>query len=108
MTRTMLRDALSALAAVTLVSAATGAPASAQGKSIRAYQAEVSIDAVRGLKPKAQKRAPLGVGQDVMSLAGPASRQTANGQDWRWFQDYGGGKYSQPSVQKELSLSDDQ
>jgi hypothetical protein len=84
----MLRDALSALAAVTLVTASVSS--AAQSKSIKAFQAEVA----RGAKLKAPK------------LAAP--RQTANGQDWRWFQDYGGGKYSEPSVQKELSLSDEQ
>jgi hypothetical protein len=94
-TRTMLRDALSALAAVTLVTAGANSAASAQSKHIKAFQAEVAMDAVRGAKPKAPK------------LAAPP-RQTANGQDWRWFQDYGGAKLSQPSVQKELSLSDDQ
>ena len=96
MTRTMLRDALSALAAITLISAASGATASAQGQSVRAYRAEVALDAVRGPKPKAAKRfgtrkeaAPLGVAQDVMSLAGPAPASTPNGQNWRWWQDYG-------------------
>jgi DNA-binding FadR family transcriptional regulator len=43
MTRSMLRDALSALAAVTLVSTAAGSPASAQAKSIKSYQAEVGL-----------------------------------------------------------------
>ena len=82
MTRSMLRDALSALAAVTLASTAAGGPASAQGRSIKAYQAEVSIDAVRGLKPKSLKAAK--------EPATPA--RNPNWQDWRWWQDYGGGK----------------
>ncbi|HSD92302.1 MAG TPA: hypothetical protein VLB11_04680 [Methyloceanibacter sp.] len=106
MTRTMLRDALSALAAVTLASAAPGAAASAQGQSVRAYRAEVAIDAVRGPKPKAAKRlgaqtqaAPLGVAQDVMSLTGPAPASTPNGQNWRWWQDYGGGSLTAGSTQ---------
>ena len=98
MTRSMLRDALSALAAVTLVSTSAGGPASAQGRSIKTHQAEVALDAVRGLNPKSLKAAKE-----------PAPRaRNPNGQDWRWWQDYGGGRYSQPSVQKELSLSDDQ
>ena len=96
MTRTMLRDALSALAAVTLASAAAESPASAKGHALKAYQAEVALDAVRGAKPKSLKAAK--------ELTTPA--RNPNGQDWRWFQDYGGGRFSQPSVQKELSLSD--
>jgi hypothetical protein len=93
MTRSMLRDALSALAAVTLVSATTGSAAAAQAKSIKVYQAAVALDAVQGLKPKALKAAK--------ALAMPA--RNPNGQDWRWFQDYGSGKY-QPSVQRSCRL----
>ena len=114
MTRTMLHDALSALAAATLASAAPGFSASAQGKSIKVYHAVVAMDAVRGPKRNTpdsldtEKQAtPKGVAQDAMSLAGPVPRRTTTGQDWRWWQDYGGGRHSQPSVQKELSLSDD-
>ena len=95
MTRSMLRDALSALAAVTLASAAAESPASAKGHALKAYQAEVALDAVRGATLKAAKE-----------LTTPA--RNPNGQNWRWFQDYGGGRFSQPSVQKELSLSDAQ
>ena len=82
MTRTMLRDALSALAAVTLVSAASNSPAAARARSIEAYQAEVALDAVRGLEPKSLKAAK----------EQPPPSRNPNGQDWRWFQDYGGGK----------------
>ena len=98
MTRSMLRDVLSALAAATLVSAAPGGPATAQGQSIKAYRAEVAMDAVRGAKA-----------QTTMTAKQPSTPSHANSQNWRWFQDYGGGsRFSQPSVQKGLSLSDDQ
>ena len=94
MTRSMLRDVLSALAAATLVSG----PATAQGQSIKAYRAEVAMDAVRGAKA-----------QTTMTAKQPSTPSNANSQNWRWFQDYGGGsRFSQPSVQKGLSLSDDQ
>jgi hypothetical protein len=106
MTRTMLCDALSALAAVTLISGAANGPASAQAKSVKSYQAEVAIDAVRGPKPKGAKRlgaqnqaAPLGVAQDVMSLTRPTPASTPNGQNWRWWQDYGGGSLTSGSMQ---------
>lgn len=95
MTRMMLRDALSALAVTTLASGAAGDPASAQGKSVKVFRAEIAMDAVRGAKSStlgAEKQAaPLGA-QDVMSLTGPAPRRTPTGEDWRWFQDYGGGR----------------
>jgi hypothetical protein len=98
MTRTMLRDVLSALAAATLVSAVPGGAALAQGKSLKTFHAEVAMDAVRGAKAKT-----------AMTAKQPSSPSNANSQNWRWFQDYGGGsRFSQPSVQKGLSLSDDQ
>ena len=93
--------------------------ASARGRSIRSHHAKVAVDAVRGLKPKTPKDLGtqqwdprLDAGQDVLSLAGRAPRRTATGQDWRWWQDYGGGRHSQSltpgSVQKGLSISDEQ
>jgi hypothetical protein len=75
MTRTMLRDALSALAEVTRVSAATCGQASAQSKFIMAYQAKVALDAVR-------------------RRTGPALRRPVPGENWRWWQDYGRGTIS--------------
>jgi hypothetical protein len=102
-TRTMLRDALSALAAVTLASAAT---ASAEGQSQKTYRAEVAMDAVRGPRPKAAQTlgaqtegAPSNVGRNVMSLTGSAPANTLNGQNWRWWQDYGGGSLTAGSMQ---------
>jgi len=100
MTRTMLRDALSALAAVTLVSAATGAPASAQGKSIRAYQAEVSIDAVRGLKPKAQKRALWVSGRTLCRSQGRPHGKRRTGKTGAGFRTMAGGNIPSPRCKK--------
>jgi hypothetical protein len=101
MTRTALRDALSALASVTHVSGAACGAAVAQSKAIKVHRAEVAVDAVRGPKPMTPMS--RGVARDVMSLAGPATRRTATGHDWRWWQDYGAGRYAQASVQTELS-----
>ena len=110
MTRPIVRDALSALAAATLAAAAPGGPALAHGKVIKVYHAAVALDAVRGFKdPGARKGVlPMDVAKNLMPLAGPAPLRTASGHDRRWWQDYGRGRHSQPSAQKELSLSDEQ
>jgi hypothetical protein len=68
----------------------------------RSYQAEIAVDAVRRQTPKALRAAP-GRAQEVTLEAAPSPRLTANGQNWRWWQDYGAGKYAQPLAQKELS-----
>jgi len=64
---------------------------------VRAYRAVVAVGAVLGPLPKAAKElgtrpTPLGMTQDVVPLAGSAPQRAPTGEDWRWFQDYGGGK----------------
>jgi hypothetical protein len=71
----------------------------------RTYQAEIALDAV--LRSKAPRAAPGDV-RNVVSLAASSAQQAANGRNWRWWQDYGGGRHSRPSVPTELSIPDEQ
>jgi hypothetical protein len=61
--------------------------------AIKVHRAEIAIDAL--LKPQAPRV--------VMLEAVPSPQQTANGQNWRWWQDYGAGRHRQISVQNQLS-----
>jgi hypothetical protein len=62
-------------------------------KAIKVHRAEIAMDAV--LKPQALRV--------VMLEVAPSPQQTANGQNWRWWQDYGAGRHRQFSVQNEVS-----
>jgi hypothetical protein len=75
----------------------------AMTRTSRIYQAEIAVDAV--LRSKALRAAP-GAERNVVSLAASSAQQAANGRNWRWWQDYGGGRHSRPSVLTELSFSD--
>ena len=68
------------------------------------YHAEVAVDAV--LRSKTPRAAP-GAVRNVVSLAASSAQQAANGRNWRWWQDYGGGRQSRPSVLTELSILDE-
>jgi hypothetical protein len=62
-------------------------------KAIKVHRAEIAMDAV--LKPQALRV--------VTSEVAPSPQQAANGQNWRWWQDYGAGRHRRTSVQNELS-----
>jgi hypothetical protein len=58
--------------------------AAVRRKAIKVHRAEVAMDAV--LTPQAPRV--------VMVEAAPSPQQAANGQNWRWWQDYGAGRHS--------------
>jgi hypothetical protein len=62
-------------------------------KAIKVHRAEIAMDAV--LKPQAPRV--------VMSEVAASPQQAANGQNRRWWQDYGAGRHRLFSVQSELS-----
>jgi hypothetical protein len=68
-------------------------------KAIKVHRAELAMDAV--LTPKALSAAQS-TAQHVPEAA-LSPQQTANGENWRWWQDYGAGRHRQISVQSELS-----
>jgi hypothetical protein len=67
----------------------------------RAYRAELAMDALRVANPTAEKPCRLGPHAE-RNVVSPAewARQTANGQNWRWWQDYGAERYAQPSLRE--------
>jgi hypothetical protein len=62
-------------------------------KAIKVHRAEIAMDVVL------KSRAP----RVVMLEAAPSPQQAANGQNWRWWQDYGAGRHRQISARSELS-----
>jgi hypothetical protein len=61
--------------------------------AVKVHRAEIAMDAV--LKPQAS--------QAVMLEAVPSPQQAANGQNWRWWQDYGAGRHRRISVRTDVS-----
>jgi len=72
MTRTVIRHTLSVLAALALVSAFAIGPALAQDMMKSSMEFSRHSVQPKGLATK-KRAAPLGVAQDVMSLAGPVA-----------------------------------
>jgi len=73
-----------------------------RARSIKVHRAKVALDAVREARPRTQRDLAM-----TTWAPRPARRRTATGHDWRWWQDYGRWRHFQPSVQKELALSDE-
>jgi hypothetical protein len=61
--------------------------------AVKVRRAEIAMGAV--LKPKARRV--------VMLETAPSPQQAANGQNRRWWQDYGAARHRQTSVRNELS-----
>jgi hypothetical protein len=61
--------------------------------AVKVHRAEIAMDAV--LKPQAPRA--------VMLEAAPSPQQAANGENRRWWQDYGVGRHRRISVRTEVS-----
>ena len=92
MARKAVSHTLSALAAVALIFAFTCAPGSAQGGNGRDDGWAIGMR----------------VGSQGLAAQRPTQRNTTTHYQVRWWQDYGAGRLTPGSVQKGLSLSDEQ